>query len=256
MFKNILKRIFPFLFSSKTYLAFGVEESHNKYPIDRARYLVSASYIHQEYLKRQRPVRILDIGCSEGMMTLYCGRNGTKSEFYGIDILSERREKALQRGYREVLLKDIREFDFKPFGEGFFDVVICSHILEHLECPGDILEKIRPVMKKNALLIVGVPIGLLPGILWRRHITPLYNSRKRKEEALKRFGHVSFFSLPELKKLLARHGFITEEARGDYFLRARTFFLENHRWWFDFNQLYGRLFPGLWGHVTVKARRE
>lgn len=256
MFKDILQKFFPFLFSSKTYLAFGVEESPNKYPLDRARYLASASYIHQEYLKCQRPVRILDIGCSEGMMILYCGRSGTKSDFFGIDILPERKEKALQRGYREVLLKDIREFDFKLFEEGYFDVVICSHILEHLERPGDILEKIRPVMKKNALLIIGVPIGFLPGILWRRHVTPLYNPRKRKEAALKRFGHVSFFSLPELKKLLSRHGFVAEEARGDYFLRARKFFLENYKWWFDFNQFYGRHFPGLWGHVTVKARRE
>ncbi len=256
MFKKILQKLFPFLFSSKTYCAFGVEESPNKYPLDKARYLLAAKFIHGEYLKQHRPVKILDIGCNEGMMILYTGKAGAETEYYGIDILPEKRIKALGRGYRQVLLEDIRKCDFRQFEEGFFDVVICSHILEHLEDPGIVLDKIRRIMKKGGMLIVGVPIGLLPGILWRRHITPLYNPRKRRESVIERFGHISFFTLPELRRLLKEHGFYTEEANGDYFLRARKFFLENYKWWFDFNQLYGKIFPGLWGHVTVKARLQ
>ena len=254
MFKKFLQKIFPFLFSSKTYLAFGVEESPNRYPLDKARYLLAAKFIRDEYLKQERAVKVLDIGCNEGMMALYTGKAGAETEFYGIDILPEKRDMALKRGYREVLLEDIRECDFRKFQDGFFDVVICSHILEHMEDPGAVLDKVRRVIKRGGVLIVGVPIGLLPGILWRRHITPLYSPWKRKEEVLKRFGHVSFFTLPELRRLLKEHGFCVEEARGDYFLRARKFFLENYKWWFDFNQLYGRVFPGLWGHVTVRAR--
>lgn len=245
---------FRFLFSSKTHLAFGVEESPNKYPVEKSRYLVAASFIRDEYLKKDGSFRVLDIGCNEGMAILYNRKAGVEAEFYGIDILPEKKEKALSRGYRQVLLEDIRGCDFGQFEDGFFDVVICSHILEHLEDPGAVLDKIRRIMKKGGMLIVGVPIGLLPGILWRRYVTPLYNRRKRKEEALKKFGHVSFFSLPELKGLLKKHGFSTEEARGDYFMRVRGFFIENYKWWFDLNQLYGKVFPGLLGHVSVKAR--
>ncbi|MEA3489083.1 MAG: class I SAM-dependent methyltransferase [Candidatus Omnitrophota bacterium] len=251
--KNVIEKVFPFLYSNKTYTAFGVEEAPTRYPLNKARYLRMAAYIHEEYLKQQRPLRVLDIGCNEGMMILYCRKNCSDVEFHGIDILPEKRDKSLERGYKSVLLEDIREC---PFGwpENFFDVVICSHILEHLEHPGDLLEKLSRIVRKGGLLIVGVPIGLLPGILWRRHITPLYSPINRKEEALKRFGHVSFFSLPELKKLLKNHGFIAEEARGDYFLRSRRFFIENYKWWFDLNQWYGKIFPGVWGHVTVKSR--
>jgi len=256
MFKSILQKIFPFLFSTKTYLAFGVEESPNRFPLDKARYLLAAKFIKEEYLRQARPVRILDIGCNDGMMILYTAREGAETEFYGIDILPDKRDKSLERGYREVLLEDIRQCDFRKFEAGSFDIVICSHILEHLEDPGDILDKVRRVIKTGGILIVGAPIGLLPGILWRRHITPLYNPRKRREAVLERFGHISVFTLPELRKLLKRHGFHAEEARGDYFLRARKFFLENYKWWFDFNQLYGKIFPGLWGHVSVKARAE
>lgn len=247
-------KFFPFLFSSKTYLAFGVEEFSTRYPLEKARYVLAAQFIHGEYLKKNGCVRILDIGCNEGMMILYTQKAGTETEFYGMDILPEKRDKALSRGYKQVVLEDIRSCDFRQFGDGFFDVVICSHILEHLEDPGAVLDKVRRVLKKGGILIVGVPIGLLPGILWRRYMTPLYNPRKRKEPTLKRFGHVTFFTLPELKRLLKKHGFTVEVARGDYFMRARGFFLENYKWWFDLNQWYGKRFPGVLGHVSVKAR--
>lgn len=249
----MFKKIFPFLFSDRTYMAFGCEESPNRYPLERARYPLMASYLHEESLKRQEPIKILDVGCRDGNMLLYCRQNGTRAEFYGMDITKKDLETALERGYVSATQHDIRVRPF-PYKDGFFDAVICSHILEHLEHPGEVLDELRRILKRNALLIVGVPVGLLPGILWRRHITPLYNPNKRKEVLLERFEHVSFFSLPELKRLLARHGFIVEESRGNYLVRCRGFFLENCKWWYDFNQWYGKFFPGVLGHVTVKAR--
>ena len=255
MVKKLLEKSCPFLFSNKTYLAYGVEESPNKYPLNKARYVLMASYIHKEYLKKQRPIRVLDVGCHEGMMILYCRKNNTEVEFYGMDILQERLDKALEKGYRSTLLRDIRNRPF-PYEDNFFDVAICSHILEHLEHPGEVLEELNRVMKKDGILLVGVPVGLLPFVLWREHITPLHDRRRKPQECLKRFGHVSFFTLPRLKKLLKRHGFITEVARAEFLIRSRRFFLENYKWWFDFNQWCGRLFPGVLGHVTVKSRLQ
>jgi len=253
LFKKILQKLFPFLFSKTTHLAYGVEESPNKYPLDKARYPLMASYIHEESLKHEAPLRILDIGCRDGNMSLYCNHNGSNVEFHGMDITQKDLEMAIDRGYKSGFQHDIRNHPF-PYKDDYFDAVICSHILEHLESPGETLEELNRVMKNESLLIVGVPIGLLPGILWRRHITPLYNARKRKKEALRRFEHVSFFSLTELKKLLKKYGFRTEEARGNYVIRARKFFLEDQKWWYDFNQWWGKVFPGVLGHVTLKAR--
>jgi len=187
------------------------------------------------------------------MMLLYSKVRKVEAEFYGMDVMSDFLNIAQERGYRSVVERDIRNLPH-PFEDGFFDVVILSHILEHLERPDEVIGEVRRMIKKNGVVIIGVPIGLLPGILWRQYITPLYSPHKRKEEALKRFGHVNFFTLPAMKKLLKQHGFVTETARGDYFIRARGFFLENYKWWFDFNQFYGKLFPGTLGHVTLKAR--
>jgi 2-polyprenyl-3-methyl-5-hydroxy-6-metoxy-1,4-benzoquinol methylase len=252
--KRSLKKYFPGLFSTKTHLAYGVEESPNKYPLDKVRYVMIAEYLHQEYLKRGKPLRILDIGCSEGMMIAYTQKNNTQTEFYGIDILEERKAKAIARGYKDVWLKDIRQCDFSEYRDRF-DAVICSHILEHLEHPGDLLKKLNSVMAEDALLVVGTPIGLWPGVLWSRYGAPLRHPWYRREAVLKRFGHVSFFTLSSLKKLLLKNRFRTEECRGEYFIRARGFFLEDYKWWFDFNQWYGRLFPGVLGYVVVRARR-
>jgi len=255
MLKKVLEKYCPFLFSSKTYLAFGVEESPNKYPLNKARYVLMASYIHDEYLRRKRPIKVLDIGCHEGMMILYCRKNNSEVEFHGMDIRKERLDKALEKGYNSAILQDIRNRPL-PYKDDFFDAAICSHIFEHLERPGEVLEELNRVMKKNGILLVGVPIGFLPAILWRRYITPLHDRTRRPEECSKRFGHMTFFTLPALKKLLKDHGFLTEVARGDFFIRSRKLFLENYKWWCEFNQWYGRLFPGILGHVTVRSRKK
>lgn len=250
---RIAHKLFPFLYSSKTYLAFGVEPSPTQYPVEKSRYLTMASYIHEESLRHDQPIKVLDIGCHEGMMLLYCQKNESRVEFHGMDVLPERLSVALKRGYASTMLQDIRNFPF-PYKDDFFDVVVCSHILEHLEHPEMVLQELNRIMKKGGLLIVGVPIGLLPGILWRRHIVPLYKPSERRETVLRRFGHVNFFTLPDLKKLLKANNFLPEEVRGDYLFRSRRLFLENFKWWFDFNRWYGRLFPGVLGHVTVKTR--
>lgn len=246
--------ISPKISGSNKYLAFGVEENRNKYPLEKARYLLATKFIKDEFVREKRPLKVLDIGCNEGMMILYTRNAGVDAEFHGIDILPEKKEKSLSRGYKQVILEDLRTLDFKKLGEHTFDVVICSHILEHLEDPGLVLDKIQQVIKKGGILVVGVPIGLLPGILWRRHITPIFCPRHRISESLKRFGHVTFFTLPALRKLLKNHGFSMEVARGDFFIRARGHFLENFKWWFDLNQFWGKLFPGVLGHVSAKAR--
>ncbi len=251
--KEIFQKLTPFLFSSQTYLAYGVEPSPTKFPLDKARYLTQASYVHEEYLKRNRKIKVLDIGCNEGMMILYCRKNKIEADFYGIDILQEKLDIAMKRGYQSTSLQDVTSLPFS-YEDGLFDVVICSHILEHLEEPGKILEELNRVMRDGGLLIAAVPIGLLPGILWRQYVTPLYDASKRKSAVLRRFGHVNFFTLPRLKSLLKRHHFTVEEARGDFLIRCRKFFLENYKWWYDFNQWYGKLFPGILGHVNVKAR--
>lgn len=252
---NFFRKFLPFLYSHSTYTAFGVEESPTKFPLSKSRFLRIASYIHEEYLKRGRPIRILDIGCNDGTISLYCQRLKTPVEFFGIDILPEKREACLKRGYRSVALEDIRNCPF-DYPENFFNIVICSHILEHLEEPAALLKKLNKILQKDGLLLASVPAGPRICILWRQYVTPLYNRLSRHEECRKRFGHVSFFTLADVKKLFSDNAFKTEAICGDYFIRARGFFLENYQWWFDFNQWCGKVIPSLCGQVTLKSRIE
>lgn len=253
LLKRMLKNLFPFLFSSKTYLAYGVEEGPNRYPLYAARNPLMAAYIHQEASTHSHPIRVLDVGCRDGSLLLYCRHNHSSVEFHGMDHARSNLKTALGRGYHSGLAYDIRDRPF-PYKNNCFDAVICSHVLEHLERPGSVLDELHRIMKKGGLLVVGTPTDPLPLLLWRRHIIPIYDPKRGKQEAGKIFGHVSFFSLRELKRLLTSHGFVPEDARGNYFIRSRGLFLENYKWWYELNQCWGRVFPGLGGHVTVKAR--
>ncbi len=220
IFRKIIETLFPFIFSRKTYLAYGVEPSSTRYPLERARFPLMASYIHAEYQKLNRPVRVLDIGCSEGFNLKYCRVNGTKTEHYGVDVLEDRLAKSLEAGYQSVLKHDIRILPL-PYEAGFFDVAVCSHILEHLEFPERLLGELKRVLKPDGLLIIGFPTAVLPGILWRRYVAPLYDPRKSKENALRNFQHVTFLTLGGWKRLTEKCGFFVENARGDFFFRSR-----------------------------------
>jgi 2-polyprenyl-3-methyl-5-hydroxy-6-metoxy-1,4-benzoquinol methylase len=252
-FRHLRQKLFPFLFSKESHLAYGVEPSTTKYPLNRARRPLMASLIHQEYVSRQQTLRILDIGCRDGDMLLYCKQNKTPVEFHGLDILEDKLQNAKKKGYQTTHNHDIRKQPF-AYENNFFDVVICSHILEHLQAPENILNELNRILKPNGALIVGVPSHVFPFNLWRKYIVPLFNKEQHLDRVLGRFGHIQFFTLPQMKKLLKQSHFSTEKAQCNYLIRMRNSVIENYKGWFRLNQWLGKKFVYLGQDLTVLAR--
>ena len=44
-----------------------------------------------------------------------------------------------------------------PFMSDFFDIVVCSHVLEHVKDDKKAILEIKRVLKKNGLAVIGVP---------------------------------------------------------------------------------------------------
>ena len=97
--------------------------------------------------------RVLDVGCGN------CWTNqllkGTHSEHYGIDISDNALKRAEKKG---VIVKKVDlDSDPIPFEDNFFDLVLCSDIIEHTLYPEIILKEARRVLKEGGSLIVVVP---------------------------------------------------------------------------------------------------
>jgi ubiquinone/menaquinone biosynthesis C-methylase UbiE len=92
---------------------------------------------------------ILDIGCGQSPYKFLLKKEQT--HYYGIDII-----KASEFGYDN---KNITSFDGKniPFADDFFNAVICTEVLEHVQDFQYLVDEIYRTAKKGAEIIVTVP---------------------------------------------------------------------------------------------------
>lgn len=94
--------------------------------------------------------KILDVGCGEGFVTEKISRKGRN--IIGIDICKEKIEKAKKRVKNaKFYVGDVYHLPFKP---NFFDLVIATEMLEHLEDPNHALSNIKVVTSKYFLTSV------------------------------------------------------------------------------------------------------
>jgi SAM-dependent methyltransferase len=134
---------------------------------------------------------ILELGCGTGAVILECQRRGLAEEFLAIDYSGEAISylKSHSTGI-ECLVADITDQTFTL--DRRFDVVVLSHVLEHLEDP---LQFLKSVMNRIGFryLICEVPLE----DLWASRIKNLFRDRTRSAA-----GHVQFFTGTSFKKLL------------------------------------------------------
>ena len=116
--------------------------------------------------RQARGKRILDIGCSQGIVCLLLAREGFNC--VGIDYEKTAIEYALEELKKE---EDIvrKRVEFKigdavhlSFEDDSFDTVILGEIIEHLNHPEKVLKEAKRVLKDGGMAIITVPFGLNP----------------------------------------------------------------------------------------------
>lgn len=88
---------------------------------------------------------------------------------------------------------------------GDYDLVVLSHVLEHLPAPFSLLEVIAPLLRRGARLYIEVPYERLMGELAREGAGPLWQSKRHWHE------HINFFSKAALDALVARAGLVVDQ---------------------------------------------
>jgi methionine biosynthesis protein MetW len=151
--------------------------------------------------------RILDVGCGNGYQLAPLAH---RHEVYGLDVSAVNVGKASEKGVKAVL-HDV-EAPF-PYPDGFFDVVVCSEILEHLFFPEKPLAECLRVLKPGGRLIVTVPNlyclrNRLSVFLGKGAIFIEYPENKI---------HIRFFSIKGMRALLEKNGFKTVKVLGQHF---------------------------------------
>jgi len=136
----------------------GYEEEYHKVTIDpdgKERSLLnerdhSLSGIKEitDFLEMLRPQKILDIGCGLGWLLSSLSEEWDKS---GIEI-SEFASKHAQQ-YGAIFNGTLEDFP----ANGQFDVIVMNHVIEHVENPIQVLNKIKHLLSDTGVFIMGTP---------------------------------------------------------------------------------------------------
>jgi len=91
--------------------------------------------------------------------------------------------------------------------ENFFDIVICSHVLEHVSDVTNLVNKLRMSLKSNGVIYAEVPQEIWAGI--RIETDPV--------------THINFFTLNSFKKLFMLNGFEILDCKQEISNYGRSF---------------------------------
>lgn len=140
--------------------------------------------------------KVLDVGCSEGILSILLARKGI--DVTGIDINAEalayaqellNKELETVRSKVKFIHGDLLDIEFEKES---FDIVVVGEVLKHLLHPEIMLEKACSLLKPQGLLIVTTPFGYFPASDHKQTFTLLNFSN-----LLKPFVSVKYLSVED-----------------------------------------------------------
>ncbi len=228
-------------------LAFGVVPAFRRFELYQARYHELVPVIAEQMASSPRPLRILDIGSGHGPAKQFVDQLAGPAEWTGIELSPERAASCRAMGYQHLITELDLEKQPLPFEPGSFDVVIGSHVLEHLTDASGALTEWMRVLRPGGSLLLGVPMHLAP-------IAGLARLRFRLRGRRPR-GHCHFFSMRSLSALLAPWD--VQRIWGFRFLSARQQLpLEDWEWFYRLSKWVGSAAPSLCAEVNVHLKHR
>jgi 2-polyprenyl-3-methyl-5-hydroxy-6-metoxy-1,4-benzoquinol methylase len=159
-------------------------------------------------------LRVLDIGCNDGFIGSMLLKKG--NDVYGIDIVKREVIKAKKRGIK-AKVADI-ENQYLPYAANFFDVVLCTDIIEHVFDTDLLLTKIYRVLKPGGMLLITTPnvASLGRRLMLLFGINPfLEYSARYIDHAVSPAGHIRYYTHSDLGRQLDRNNFRSVITKGD-----------------------------------------
>lgn len=135
-------------------------------------------------LVQQRKGKLLDVGCGSGRSLLSAQQLGW--DVTGLEIDPNAVKAAREQGLTVI------EGDFRQLKqlENQFDCIICSHVLEHVHFPLELLELLTQALRPQGVLLLSLPNA-------KSHVREEFGADWRGLEAPRHLG------IPSLKKLTA-----------------------------------------------------
>ncbi|HEY8569017.1 class I SAM-dependent methyltransferase [Microbulbifer sp.] len=177
--------------------------------------------VNPELLSLRPGQRVLDLGCGEGRHAIHLMLTDAV-DIFAVDL--SQRDIATARGRAEPfsessqssgrLLFSVSDALQLPFADNFFDVVICSEVLEHIEDYEGVLAEITRVLKPAGIFAATVPAYFPEWVCWK--LSDAYHQVEG--------GHIRIFREKQLRRSVEQFGH-------QYFARHKAHALHAPYWW-------------------------
>jgi 2-polyprenyl-3-methyl-5-hydroxy-6-metoxy-1,4-benzoquinol methylase len=152
--------------------------------------------LEKTLFRAKEPPSVIDIGCATGALLVCLRDRGWRVTGVEISPCSEYARKERRLDVRNIPLEE------NKFPQTHFDVVLASHLIEHLNDPASFLTEANRVLKEGGRVFITTPNisgfqARLYGRQWRSAI----------------FDHLYLFSVRTLSKMLKKAGFKIESIR-------------------------------------------
>jgi len=166
-----------------------------------------------ETLKLIEGKKILDFGCWAGSMTEAIAKKGGK--VIGIDYRQSAIDIANDFHKLSNITYEVRDFFSDPFPESFFDCIVFTEVIEHVDNPAAYLREFNRILQPGGFLILSTPNATsLKNILYALS----YRKEKKRKQIINEIinenpqtgthlEHLFNWDFPTLVRLLTRCGF-------------------------------------------------
>jgi SAM-dependent methyltransferase len=175
-------------------------------------------------------VKILDAGCGTGLLGKRLIEQRKVRYLAGIE-KDPRMAEIARANYGTVINMDLEEMEHLPFEKEYFDVIICSDVLEHLKNPLEILKKLSVYLSRNGFFLISIPNIAFVSVRWLLLFGKFdYNPRGGilDESHLRFFTKKSFINLLEKADLepfyIKNYNLVKPKF---FFLKVLSFFFPN-----------------------------
>lgn len=146
----------------------------------------SQNFVDDFLLKNCSGKKVLDYCCGEGKISIFLAEN--RADAFGIDISPV----SIQTAKKEAEKKRLKNASFfvmdaekLEFDDDFFDLIICSGVLHHLNI-GNAYQELFRVIKPEGKIICAEPLAYNPIFQLYRKRTPQLRTKWEAEHILKR----------------------------------------------------------------------
>ncbi|TSD64000.1 class I SAM-dependent methyltransferase [Inquilinus sp. KBS0705] len=135
--------------------------------------------------------KVLEVGAGDGSILKYLSDANFSPEYHAVEISDSGVEHIKARNIKNLTSVQLFDGYELPYEDDSFDLVILSHVLEHVEHERLLLREIKRVTRN---MVIEVPIDYKPGV------------DKRIKHFLA-YGHINVYTPTSLRYLLQTEGF-------------------------------------------------